>query len=241
MTDERLDPQFPPRPGDEEEDVVDAILMDDPESMGDPPPEDAYDAAEADTVPISTPMQARLTERQIQAVQLRKAGYSYQEIADTLGYGSRGAAFNGVKAALQRWGAEAVDELRMLELTRLDEMTKRIWPQILGRSAQGKPGDADYVPGREPDKDAMHLYLKISERRARLLGLDSPQQVDLSFNQQGERPEDKRVEDVREYVDLISRITGPAGPLSPPDAGGGGGSETADDPVLPSHPDGEAE
>lgn len=94
-------------------------------------------------------------ERQRQALELRKAGLSYDLIARRLNYRSRSGAYKAVQTALKKMLREPADELRQLELERLDAMLLGLWPQ----AQRGNQGAVDRV-------------LKIMERRAKLLGLD---------------------------------------------------------------------
>ena len=103
-------------------------------------------------------------ERQIHAVELRKQGCGFQEIADRLGYAGPSGAHKAVMSALKRMVQEPTDELRKLELERLDAMLNSLWPSIIG--------DVKYRPR------AVEVALKIMDRRASLMGLDAPRQVE---------------------------------------------------------------
>lgn len=95
---------------------------------------------------------------------MRIAGATWRAIADALGYSSAGSAHKDVeRARQQQLGelAENAEHLRWLELEHLDALRRKMW-DVLGR------GDD------EPAMRAVDRLLKISERRARLLGLDSP-------------------------------------------------------------------
>lgn len=102
-------------------------------------------------------------ERQRQALELRKAGVPYAKIAEQLQYKDRSSAFRSVQAALKKTLQEPADELRTLELERLDALMLALWPQ----ARSGNQGAVDRV-------------LRIMERRARLLGLDAPTRTDLT-------------------------------------------------------------
>jgi hypothetical protein len=102
-------------------------------------------------------------ERKLQALELRKAGATFQQIADQLGYRSASGAFNAVKAALKATLREPADELRELELTRLDAMLLPLWRRV-----------------QSGDEKAVDRVLRIMERRARLLGLDAPTRGEIS-------------------------------------------------------------
>lgn len=102
---------------------------------------------------------ARTIERQIKALELRRMGKGYAEIAAAIGIG-KSQAHRLVKAGLEdareQIGAES-DELRTEEVSRLDGMLSGLWPD----ARKGHLGAVDRV-------------IKIMERRAKLLGLDAP-------------------------------------------------------------------
>jgi hypothetical protein len=102
-------------------------------------------------------------DRKLQALELRKAAVSYQQIADQLGYRSASGAFNAVKAALKATLREPANELRDLEVARLDAMLLPLWRRV-----------------QSGDEKAVDRVLRIMERRARLLGLDAPRRQELS-------------------------------------------------------------
>ena len=100
------------------------------------------------------------TKKQAQALTLRKAGVSVNDIAMTLGWKSHQAASKAISAALKWTVREPADELRTLELARLDDMLKAI---------------ANHV--QAGNLTAIDRALKIQQRRAALLGLDAPQKL----------------------------------------------------------------
>jgi hypothetical protein len=102
-------------------------------------------------------------DRKLQALELRKAGATYQAIADQLGYRSVSGAHKAVTAALKATLREPADQLRELELTRLDAMLLPLWRRV-----------------QSGDEKAVDRALRIMERRARLLGLDAPSRGELS-------------------------------------------------------------
>jgi len=65
--------------------------------------------------------------RRVRAVELKTAGLTYKQVADELGYTSRGTAFNVVTKALREQTAEAVSDLRDLENARLDALQAALW------------------------------------------------------------------------------------------------------------------
>ena len=110
----------------------------------------------------NSPRRARATERRLIALELRKAGATYQKIAEHLGVPLTTAAYY-VTSAMRALVAEPARELRDLEVARLDDMLLSVWPQV----RQGNLGAIDRV-------------LRIMERRAKLLGLDAPTRVNVT-------------------------------------------------------------
>jgi arginyl-tRNA synthetase len=96
-------------------------------------------------------------EKQRKAVELRKAGLGYQEIADQIGYTHASAAYKAVRAALRALVKEPAEEVLALELARLDAMLAGIW-----------------LDARKGNVLKIDRALKIMQRRADLLGLDAP-------------------------------------------------------------------
>jgi len=100
-------------------------------------------------------------ERQQQALNLRIAGASFDQIARQVGYASRGAARNAVLAILKRREQEPADELRKMEGERLDRLQLGLWNQ----AANG-------------DREAIDRLLRLMKRRADLFGLDAPAKIE---------------------------------------------------------------
>jgi hypothetical protein len=70
-------------------------------------------------------------ERQRRALELRKAGASFDEISSTLGYRGKSGAYQAVISALRRTLQEPADEVRKLELTRLDRAQRAAWERMI--------------------------------------------------------------------------------------------------------------
>lgn len=102
-------------------------------------------------------------DRARRALELRKAGVGFEQIAQQLEYKDASGAYRAVKRALDRTIHEPADELRALELARLDKMLMSHWGAI----------QKGHVRSTE-------IGLKIMERRASYLGLDAPK--DSTFN-----------------------------------------------------------
>jgi orotate phosphoribosyltransferase-like protein len=93
--------------------------------------------------------------RRVRAVELKTAGYTYAQVADELGYSSRGTAYNIVAKALREQTAEAVADLRDLENARLDALQVALWDAAMAG-----------------DINAAVVIVKIVKARVHLNGLD---------------------------------------------------------------------
>lgn len=102
----------------------------------------------------------RENELAMEALRLRRNGYTLAEIAVEMGIPS--TRVNGLVKSRLSAAAELVDqaaksELLALELERFDAMTKGLWPQ----ASRGDPRSVEAL-------------LKVSMARAKLLGLEAP-------------------------------------------------------------------
>lgn len=126
-------------------------------------------------------------EREAEAARLRSLGWTYQRIADELGWSNKGDAHHAVSKVLRETVQEAGDDLRALELTRLDalyvaanEVLAREHVTVSnGRIVSGTNGAP--ILDDAPVLQAIDRLLKIQERRSRLLGLDAPIKKDVSL------------------------------------------------------------
>lgn len=123
-------------------------------------------------------------ERRIQALELRKARYSYRRIAKALDVDVH-TAYDDVQAELKRLRLESqeqAEELRTLEVEALDDLHRSLWHRAQGYRLEGEGRDATRVPLDARDQDsAVDRVVKISERRAKLLGLDAPVEMHGTF------------------------------------------------------------
>lgn len=101
-------------------------------------------------------------DRKWRALDLRRAGKTYDAIARDLGYFDRAAAHKAVQQALEERIREPAEEVRKLETDRLDAMLEALWPKVL--DGQDK---------------SIGTALRIMERRSRLWGLDAPTRIDV--------------------------------------------------------------
>lgn len=115
--------------------------------------------------------QVQIATRRTQAVQLRLAGTDWETIATKLGYADRGSACKDVSRALDAHVAElrgATEELRALQVARVDRLLAAIWPKAL----KGDPA-------------SITTALRLLDRHAKLMGLDEPSRVSVDAQQLG--------------------------------------------------------
>ena len=116
----------------------------------------------------------RATARRSRVMELRKAGASYREIAERT-HASVRTVWRDVGLELKRLTEETratTETFRAMEMQRLDRLQLSHWPDAIGfvdKNGQAHPASVE----------SAGIVLRIMDRRARLLGLDSPQQVEV--------------------------------------------------------------
>ena len=69
--------------------------------------------------------------RRTRAVELRGQGWTYESIAEELGYASRGTVFTVVHTALAAQEADETENLRAIEPVRLDRLQEALWSRAM--------------------------------------------------------------------------------------------------------------
>lgn len=108
----------------------------------------------------TSPKRINAQERMRQAWELRKAGVSYEDIAERLNYSSRSAAYKAVKSVMDRVTTETGKELRTLHTERLNTMLMVAWREV-----------------QQGDLRAIDVAMRIMERQAAMGGIDAPVQT----------------------------------------------------------------
>lgn len=122
--------------------------------------------------------------RNQEMARMRAESRPYREIAEKFGI-SVATAHEGVQNAIRDGAREATEEIRALEMDRLENL-ERAALEILGTVyyaiSHGQVVEGAYgpIPDPAPALGAIDRLLKIQQRRAALLGLDLPKQVQVS-------------------------------------------------------------
>ena len=98
-----------------------------------------------------------LVDKEIKVLELRRAGLTWQRIAEETGYADHTGAYAAYKRAIKRTMQQPADELREAELDRVDRLQLALWPKAM-----------------KGDNASINTIIRLMERRARLLGLDTP-------------------------------------------------------------------
>ena len=102
-------------------------------------------------------------EKDRQALELRKAGASYEVIAKQLGYADSSGAYKSIQRSMKNIIAEPTEELRTVEYERLNQMLLILWERV----QQGELGAIDRA-------------LSIMDRISKMYGLDSPRKTEVN-------------------------------------------------------------
>jgi hypothetical protein len=99
-------------------------------------------------------------EKRREALKLRKAGATYDQIAERLKYANRSGAQKAVMAELRALPRDDAKEVLQLEIERLDAMLLAYWPGVMkGNVRSGE------------------IVVRLMERRSKLLGLDAVESI----------------------------------------------------------------
>jgi hypothetical protein len=121
-------------------------------------------------------------EKDLRALDYRRRGLSYPQIAAEMGCSLSGA-HQSVQRALADSAREASEEVRQIEAARLDDYMRALNRVLLAKhyvvsTATGKvalhPETGQPLLDDDPVIRTVMALVRVSERRARLLGLDAP-------------------------------------------------------------------
>ncbi len=132
---------------------------------------------------------ADVARRRAEAIKLRLAGATYQQIADSDLYpdgAGRAFAFMDIKRALEESQREIHEDaalLRTEDLLRLDRIMLAMWQRAIGG-----------------DVKAAEVVLKVIDKRTKLLGTEAPQRIAL----ESETEVDRAIRDLEEQLDVAA-------------------------------------
>ena len=107
--------------------------------------------------------EAEMRRRDARVYELRIQGNTFEQIASEVGYSGPSGAWQAHQRIKSEWIFESIEEARQLELMRLDELQVAVWDRAING-----------------DLPAAHCVLKIMDRRAKLLGLDKPEKIEVN-------------------------------------------------------------
>lgn len=171
----------------------------------------------------TTPARLIAYERQRKALELRKAGLTYAQIADQCGYSSPATARKAVVSILESTQRESVNDFRTIQFERLSYMIMKLWPRV-----------------QDGDEKAIMATASLMERQDRLMGTEAATKVDAHVHHTGGVLVIDGSED--DYVEALEKMAAAAGakPIEEPediiDA-----EVVADQPALPEGDDDEPE
>lgn len=104
-----------------------------------------------------------LKKRDARVFELRIQGYTFIQIASEVGFSGPSGAWQAYQRIKSEVIFESIEEARQLELMRLDELHLAVWDRAL-----------------IGDLPSANCVLKIMDRRAKLLGLDKPEKIEVN-------------------------------------------------------------
>lgn len=111
------------------------------------------------------PNSAELADRRERVYAMRLTGKSLSYIAQAEGV-SKTTVFNDIEAVIKAKTEVPAQQVREMELDRLDLLLDKLMPRV-----------------EQGDVQAIQTALKVMDRRAKFLGLDAPTKQDLTVHQ----------------------------------------------------------
>lgn len=139
-------------------------------------------------------------EKEIQIIELRRAGVTWEKIAREVGFKNASGAYKMYQRAAERMVRPHLEEYRDMQLDRLERMHMAVWPRA-----------------KDGDLRAIDTALRIGDREAKLLGLEAPTKIQAEVTvYEGQQ----LIEHTARIVELVRQSRGEKGNM------GGGASET---------------
>jgi hypothetical protein len=151
-----------------------------------PTPDRAHPPRGADGEFIRRPDTAA---RDAKACELRAYGWTYEKIANELGYTDRSHARQGIERAMLAIVQEPAEEMIKIHLERLREMYRTAREIMVARHMMVQHGKVvtittdtgEHIPVEDPMPKlaAIDRMTRVLEREAKLLGMDAPKQIEF--------------------------------------------------------------
>lgn len=171
----------------------------------------------------ATPSRILARENERRALELRKAGVSYDVIAKELGYRDHSGAAKAVKRAMARIPKEASEDLHTLTVQRLEHLLVGLWSTAMQKiqdQNEDSPTFGELID--HPDKyRAIDRILLIQDKLTALQGIKPAERVDHNVQHSGgvmviSGDKDEFIRGMRELAGVDE---GGTAPLSPAVAG----------------------
>ena len=117
-----------------------------------------------------TPQRLAALKRAQQALELRMAARTWDEIAQALGWASRSGPIGAVKALLQETLKTPVEEYRTLNAERLTKLIQIHWPGVL-----------------HGDMAAGNMVMRAIQQLSGLMGLEAPVKIQIDLRTEAEK------------------------------------------------------
>lgn len=125
-----------------------------------------------------------VAERDRRAMRLRASGWTFQRIADELGYASRGACRTAIERCYQTDAAPTIELYRAAMDAQIDELYSATMEvmnakhlKVVNGSVVFDPTTGGLMEDDAPVLRAVQCALSLLDRRAKLYGLDAPTKV----------------------------------------------------------------
>ena len=116
----------------------------------------------------ATPQRIEQRMRERQALELRKAGATYEDISRQVGYHDASGARKAVIRSMNRLTTEPTTELRAIQYERYNSMLVTLWPEV----QQGEQG-------------AINTALRVMGEINGMMGVLAPTEKDININHTG--------------------------------------------------------
>lgn len=127
----------------------------------------------------------RERDRDAQAARLRALRFTYEQIADQLGYADHTGAMKAAKRGRDRAVREPHQDMVLMDLAELDEMAREAWKVLRNTHYVVDRGDVVVLNDKPllddvPVLAAIAKLLDIQVRRSKLVGLDAPTRANIT-------------------------------------------------------------